>query len=240
MLALAVAAGRPAPGHPADDWTLFLPLLGRAATPDSRSPATVTTTPTRPPTPSPTPTATPLSPSLTLIAIADTFVTEGRADATWGAYPGLFIGYDYQQWRRQRVLLRFDLAGLPRDTLAARADLQVYVHNCFECLGGEIRAYRVTQAWDEATATWLSHGEALAEGYGATKLDPASLRRWVRLDVTDLVNRWLTDTPNHGVMLRGIETPVSAEPLRYDFWGIEAREGVTRSPRLVVQWAPTR
>ncbi|MCW5849710.1 MAG: DNRLRE domain-containing protein [Anaerolineae bacterium] len=85
--------------------------------------------------------------------------------------------------------------------------------------------YRVTQAWEEATATWETMGESFGEAYGRSVFDPRQGRHWEGFDITDLVRGWMGGSPNDGVMLRGSEEPVTQDPLRYDFWGIEAREG---------------
>lgn len=200
--------------------------------------ATPTPTPTVTAGPSPTPTDTPLPPVVTLTAVADTFVTEGRPDAVWGAYPGMFIGYDQQKWLRQRALVRFDLNGIPRHAFVLDATLEVFVHNCFQCQAVELTAHRATRPWDETTATWETQGDAVGEAYGVAKLQPALVHRWVSLDVTALAQAWLRGVPNDGVMLRGAEEPIGEQPLVYDFWGIETREGGARAPRLVLRWAP--
>ncbi len=253
-------------GRTADEASLFLPYAphgiapGVLPTPPTQMPS-ATASPTLSPTlappspmpsatpaasptstatdgPPPTATATPLPPLVRLVAVADTFLTEGRADAVWGGYPGMFVGYDDQLWLRQRALIRFDLSPVPRDALLLAAQLEVFIHNCYECRGAEIAAHRAPRAWDEATVTWQEYGEAMAEAYGVAKLQPALVQSWVSVDVTGLVQAWQRGTPNDGILLRGPETPVSEQPLLYDFWGIETREGITKAPRLVIRWAP--
>ena len=176
--------------------------------------------------------------SLVLEAAADTFLTEGRPSTAWGAFPGLFIGYDWQAWLRQRPLVRFDLSPLPPDALVLSATLEVYIHNCFECYRVEVTTYRVTQAWEEETATWETMVESFGEAYGRSVFDPRQGRHWEGFDITDLVRGWVGGSPNDGVMLRGSEEPVTQDPLRYDFWGIEAREGGQFPPRLIIRWLP--
>lgn len=232
---------------PPPRWTAA-PLPTDTATPTFIPPQS-TTTPT--PWPSPTTTAsstatpgfiltaTPLPGDvLTLEAVADTFVTEGRPTTAWGGFPGMFIGYDWQAWLRQRPLMRFDLSPLPTDALVLSASLEVYIHNCFECYRVEVTTYRVTQAWGEETATWETMGESFGEAYGRGILDPREGRHWEAFDMTDLVRLWVSGSANNGVMLRGGEDPVTQDPLRYDFWGIEAREGRQFTPRLVIRWLP--
>lgn len=218
------------------------PTSTATSAPTSSPTPTDTPLPTPSPTASdgltPTPSATPLPPLVTLTAVADTFLTEGRADAVWGAYPGMFVGYDDQLWLRQRALIRFDLSQIPRDALVLAASLEVFIHNCYECRGVDVSAHRATRAWDEMTVTWEAYGDGVGEMYGVTKLRPALVQTWVSVDVTGLIQAWQRGTPNDGILLLGPETPVSEQPLRYDFWGIEAREGRTQAPRLVVRWGP--
>lgn len=243
-----VPHGVPPGALPAPPTGLPLPTPSVTATPTPTptSPlvpipsATATATPTSIATsgPAPTLTATPLPPVVRLTAVADTFLTEGRADAVWGAYPGMFVGYDDQLWLRQRALIQFDLSTVPRDALVLAARLEVFIHNCYECRGVEITAHRATRAWDEATVTWQAYGAGMGESYGMAKLQPALVQTWVSVDVTELVRAWQRGTPNDGILLRGPEEPVSEQPLIYDFWGIEAREGLTKAPQLVIRWAP--
>ena len=232
------------------DWLTPLPPTATASAQPPTGTPTVTPSPTatgtrfRPlhptmsPTPTPTSTTSPPGALLVLDAVADTFLTEGRPSTAWGGFPGLFIGYDWQAWLRQRPLVRFDLSPLPPDALVLSARLEVYIHNCFECYRVEVTAYRVTQAWDEATATWESAAESFGEPYGRSVLDPREGRHWEGFDITDLVRVWASGGPNEGVMLRGGEEPVTQDPLRYDFWGIEAREGQQFPPRLMIRWLP--
>lgn len=267
VVLVVVGLLRPESGsHASGEWSLLLPYVphgvapGALPTPPTSPPprpsptATATTVPTLTPTstatsappspstpthaPPPTPSATPRPPVVTLAAVADTFLTEGRADAAWGTYPGMFVGYDDQLWLRQRALIRFDLGQVPPDTLVLAASLEVFIHNCYECRGAEVTAHRASRAWDEMTVTWEEHGDGMGEAYGVAKLQPSLVRTWVSLDVTGLVQAWQRGTPNDGILLRGPETPVDEQPLVYDFWGIETREGLTRAPRLVVRWGP--
>jgi hypothetical protein len=230
-----------APATPASTATTRPPVIWPTATHTPWSTATRDRPPIIWPTPRPTntPSPTPLPGAvLTLNAIADTFLTEGRADSVWGGYPGLFVGYDDQGWRRQRALIRFDMTELPRDVAVLAATLQVYIHNCFECRKIEVTTYRVTNPWDEETATWNTVAQSVGEAHGLADFDPRDGRHWVSFDIIQLVRHWQDGTPNFGVMLRGGEEPVSQDPLLYDFWGIEARESLTKAPRLVIRWLP--
>lgn len=150
----------------------------------------------------------------------------------------MFIGYDDQGWYRQRALIRFDLTHLPTDAAILRAYLQVYIHNCFECRVIEVTSYRMTQAWGEESATWRTSADALGEAYGSAEFYPRQGRYWASFDITDLAQKWREGAPNYGVLLRGGEEPVSSDPVLFDFWGIEAREGLNFPPRMVVYWLP--
>ena len=174
--------------------------------------------------------------SVTLRPVADTTLFENNPGNNLGQ-SSLAAG-STRELMRSRALVRFDLSPLPPDALVLSARLEVYIHNCFECYRVEVTTYRVTQPWDEATATWESTGDSFGEAYGRSVFDPREGRHWEGFDITALVRVWASGGPNEGVMLRGAEEPVSQDPLRYDFWGIEAREGGEFPPRLIIRWLP--
>ncbi|MFN8499794.1 MAG: DNRLRE domain-containing protein [Anaerolineae bacterium] len=248
-----VFATRVEPAAPEPTFVLFVPLIeggcdggcGAPQTPTPTPPPTVTpiapaptpttrstATPTPTPSPTPTPLLTPVT--MTLLAVADTFIVEGaagQADANFGTYPGMFLGYDDQAWRRQRALLQFDLAPLPKDAQVVSATLQVYTHNCFLCKPMNVDALRATRVWREEEATWNTSLTLAGEVYGRGVM--VAPQRWVSVDVTRLVSSWVGDVPNHGLLLMGRED----EP--HDWWSIEAREdGAATAPRLVVSYRP--
>ena len=130
------------------------------------------------------------------------------------------------------------MLGLPPDALIVSATLQVYIHNCYTCHPTSLTVYRVSEPWQEMTATWNSTAHASAETFDVQKLSVSSVGHWVSFDVTRLVGYWVRGVPNNGVMVRGSEAPLSQLPLVYDYWGIEAREGEAFPPRLVVYWLP--
>lgn len=217
------------------------PTLTPSAPPTVTPISTVTPPPTASvsPTPAPTrtasvtPTPTDTAATITLRAAADTFIVEGtsgQADANFGGYPGMFLGYDEQAWRRQRALLQFDLAPLPKDAVVVSATLQVYTHNCFRCQPMNVDVLRVTGPWREDAATWNTSLTLPGEVYGRGVL--IAPHRWVAVDVTRLVRDWEAGVPNHGVML------VGQEDAPHDWWSIEAREdGVATAPRLEVSYS---
>ncbi|MFN8471427.1 MAG: DNRLRE domain-containing protein [Anaerolineae bacterium] len=212
------------------------PTVELTLTPD----VTLSPTPTATPSPSATATLaaestatpTPAPEVVVLHSVADTFIVEGmsgQADANFGHYPGMFLGYDEQSWLRQRALLQFDLAALPKDALVISATLQVYTHNCFICKPMNVDALRVTGAWGEEEATWNTSLNLAGELYGRGVM--VARQRWLSIDLTRLVADWHGATPNYGIML------VGREESPYDWWSIEAREdGAATAPRLVVSY----
>lgn len=187
-----------------------------------------TPSPTTTPSSAPSPTRPPET--LTLPVVADTFIVEGttgQGDANFGDFPGMFVGYDEPAWRRERALMQVDLSPLPKDAVALRATLEVYIHNCFYCQPMNVDALRVTGAWSEYEATWNNSLTLPGEPYSRGVM--VAPRRWLSIDITGLVRDWQAGVPNHGIMLAGREAPP------YDWWSIEAREdGPDTAPRVNV------
>ena len=75
-------------------------------------------------------------------------------------------------------------------------------------MDGELRAYDVTTAWAENTATWKTPwvqpgGDYVEPAVGAASIDRNMVGKWITIDVTPLVAKWVADpTSNHGLMLR--------------------------------------
>jgi hypothetical protein len=131
--------------------------------------------------------------------VRDTRIAEQWPDANYGASDATFAG---QVGHGERdALLAFSFAGLPEGAVVTKATLTLHKGVCG---GSGVEIHRVTQAWDERTATWKS----FARGY-----DPAIEAELstgipgepgaVSADVTALVQDWVTGaSPNLGVLLR--------------------------------------
>ena len=75
-------------------------------------------------------------------------------------------------------------------------------------MDGQLQAHEVTTAWAENAATWnapwVKPGGDYDEGAaGAVGINKGMVGKWITLDVTPLVAKWVADpASNHGLMLR--------------------------------------
>ncbi|MEE9441511.1 MAG: SdrD B-like domain-containing protein [candidate division Zixibacteria bacterium] len=110
---------------------------------------------------------------------------------------------------------------IPAGAVYESAILYVYV----DWPNGETTyLHRITGAWEENVVTWGNFGEA----YDATVLGSftATTPGWYSVDVTDLVNGWMTETyENLGVLLRQDQTD-------YDRITMSSRENAANHPYL--------
>lgn len=157
--------------------------------------------------------------------------TAGAADAviwenapTWndGANPTLSTGTSEAGGFR-RSLIRFDIPSLPSGASVVSASLSL--SQTYKTVDSTVRVHRVTSAWDEATVTWASFGDAF---------DPAIVGSFTSgggvgirsVDVTPLARAWVSgDAPNYGLLLD--EDPV----LRTDYHSSE-NALLERQPKL--------
>lgn len=127
---------------------------------------------------------------------ADTFVISSTPRANYGAWPLL----DVQPG--STAYLQFNLSALPQNATVTKASLRLYV-DAFAA-PGSFDVYQVNSPWHENSLNFTS---APAPGASATNGVPtaitaASLNQFVLIDVTALVEQWVTGvTPNNGLAL---------------------------------------
>jgi hypothetical protein len=142
-----------------------------------------------------------------------------------------------------RALVQFSLSDIPEQAIVVSATLSVWYRLCSfssACADMNASIHRLTQSWDEETATWRNMGEAS----DARRYDTQTIggyfdnNTWVEWDVTELVKEWRSGTfPNQGLAIHGQEGP----PENYKVFSTKER-GTWWQPRLVVelyQPAPT-
>lgn len=132
-----------------------------------------------------------------------------------------------------RSYLLFPLDSIPVGVTVTSAQLEVDM-DLFPFAGsGMFGAYNVTAGWDESM-TWATRAPADPTPRSSTLV--ASTPGTYAWDVTDLVNGWLSGSPNNGLMLAAIP-PVDSGSLGSS--GFAAR-GLGRTsaspPRLIVSW----
>ena len=87
---------------------------------------------------------------------ADAYLASGHPDQNFGG-GALFLGYDLDDgFNAQRIILRFDLGGIPSDAVVDDARLRMYLiygsPSNDAAMGTIVR--RLASAWDEYSVTW--------------------------------------------------------------------------------------
>ena len=125
---------------------------------------------------------------------ADTFVFNATPHVNYGAYPLLVVQPGASSY------VRFNLSAVPQNATVTKATLRLYVDEV--AVPGSFDVYEVDSAWTESA---LNSTNAPAPGVSATGGAPtaiaaSSLNQFVLVDVTTLVQRWVSGTlPNNGI-----------------------------------------
>lgn len=197
---------------------VYLPLLLHQAsmrptptwTPTPTPTITLTWTPTLTPTRTPTPTPNPQPTTVTLTSSGDACVLQGHPNLNAGRTTDMWAGYDdHPNTNAQivRSLVKFDLSTIPAGATVTNAKLRVYYAGYYDFSGhvSTVTAHQITGDWQETSVNW-NNKPGYGASYGSVNIAANSNWGWRELDVTALVQGWLSGALlNQGVMLRGPE-----------------------------------
>lgn len=172
--------------------------------------------------------------------LADTYISEWDPTAVHGREVDLGI-------RSQGVvysLLRFDLSGLPANTLVVSATLTLQTTYASNNNPLSLSAHRMMRSWDENGATWDQAASGspweLAGARGLTDRMAASIGSLelhdtttvAVLDITSLVHYWVANpSDNRGMLLEGS----GPRPVEFRFASSSALDPQLR-PRLTIAY----
>ena len=194
----------------------------------------------------------------TLPAMADAHLKSGTDQTrNYGAAALMDVNYPSPE---RRILLRFDMTGIPAGTPVKSAILRLYCSNVASPTNNAktINAYFIMQSWVEGTmngsgtangATWLTRDgtanwstaggnyysdwavPAKEEASGASPLPGAFRQGWVTFDITAAVQYWLDNGPASNFgMLLRVPNTSSSDMMEFD--SRETTSGT--APQLVV------
>jgi hypothetical protein len=136
--------------------------------------------------------------------VRDTYIASDQPWQRFGSSVELLAGTHSLFGAPRRILVRFDLSGIPAGAtlLTARAGL----HQESTTGPGTITVHRVTKDWDEERETWASFGRSGFDPTPVARLDTpaaaASRPHQPWFDVTGLARDWLAGrAQNYGMML---------------------------------------
>jgi hypothetical protein len=144
------------------------------------------------------------------VTVKDAGVDQSKGLVPLGGEQYMTVGGPQSQGGDTRALIRFDVSGYPTANAVSEAVLYIYQINAQSY---NINVHRVTEPWDEKTATWSTRdgvtpwlnpaGGGTFDSAMVTGSFPANSIGWraVAIDPT-LVQNWLTGAwPNYGLLL---------------------------------------
>lgn len=142
-----------------------------------------------------------------------------------------------------RSLIKFELPTISTGSNIVNA--KMYLHECpydyfvDTFYNSVMTVHNITSDWNENTATWNNMNDkynSKIEDYiyddGATEII-AYDAGWVNFDITNLVKRWYSGTPNYGLMLKIHNETFHEKPLCHDFMS-KNYDNTTADPRPVL------
>jgi len=154
---------------------------------------------------------------------ADGHVSRQLPANNFGSLPTLNVGGD------STALLRFDLAGLPAGTTAAKlmqANLVLWINRVGTV--GQVEVQPVRSAWSEATVTGTTAPVLGGLGSGVS-VPVTAANQFVTVDVTALAKDWVTNPgANFGVAV----TPSAAAPATVVFFDSKENTATGHVARL--------
>ena len=169
----------------------------------------------------------------------DTFVNSWSEDVNYGDAATVRS----RSSNAQQALLKFDDIRLPSGVSLDKAILQVYAQTRSNDANFYVRTMEMKTPWDENAATW--NQARFGVGWQGSHFGPddyvipytdfkfvTGIERWVELDVTSIVRRWLENPDNNRGLLLDI---YSTADVAIDFPSSENAD-VSLRPRLVLEY----
>lgn len=147
-------------------------------------------------------------------SVIDTYIFPNDTNVSRGNLGYLKVGVEKSNNSEivNRALLKFDLPviGTGSQVVSAKLCLNNYPYLTTEVLNDIINVHRVTKDWNESSANWENMNDAYdkrVDGafnfYGwYTLVDGKPTIMSESADITSLVQKWYTSTPNYGIMLK--------------------------------------
>ena len=187
--------------------------------------------------------------SLTLVQAQESVALYSAADnyadskypilGKYGKTSFLYVGNSYDRsqdiWGSERIYIRFDLTGLPKDRLIMQATLRLWQYYPPES-NQTYEAHRVLGDWNETTQNWNTQpswspaktSETIAPSRGAQGAEVP-----VEWDITSDVKAWYNgEARNYGTMIKAVKEE-HARDASSGFWSREYPVKELK-PRLII------
>lgn len=147
--------------------------------------------------------------------VYDTYIYAGDTNDDRNSQDILKVGVERINGvdRTNRALIKFDLPNIGTGSQVVDASIEVYGYPVAPATYDDefVTVHQITSAWDEATANWVSMNDKynpLVEGIMVASRGYYDFENNVACpshcfaDITRLVKKWYTGTPNNGLMLK--------------------------------------
>ena len=184
--------------------------------------------------------------TVVLYPSADSYADSKYPKSAYGSHTTfLYVGnsYDHAQdiWGSERIYIRFDLKGLPKNHMILQATLHLWQY--YAPKSEQVyETHRVLGNWNEATENW-SNQPSWAPAKTSEAVAPARTEVAVEWDITNDVRAWYQgEARNYGTMIK-VAKEEHATEASSGFWSREYPVGSHEEwrPKLVIllQGEPT-
>lgn len=161
--------------------------------------------------------------TVTLYPVADSYADSKYPNSAYGKVAALYVGnsYDHVQgiWGSERIYIRFDLSGLPKNRVIIQATLHLWQYYAPKS-NQTYEAHRVLGDWNETTENWNKQPSCASaktsEAIAANRTEVA-----VEWDMTADVKAWYSgEARNYGEMIK-VANEEHAQDASSGFWSRE-------------------
>jgi hypothetical protein len=138
----------------------------------------------------------------------DTFLSSRNPNTNYGGDDTLRLGWEANQFDAVRMMIQFDLGGIPSNATINSARLNIYQSQSIPANDSPMgyRAQFVRSSWSESGATWNNANFLGGDPLPLGEIDNRD--GWKSGDVSNLIRAWLSGAEtNHGLILTGDEVP---------------------------------
>jgi hypothetical protein len=158
--------------------------------------------------------AAPEAPDTNFWISQDTYIASNDPNGNYGSASNLAIGYNSGGPGAMRILMQFNLSGIPTNATVNSATVYLYQYAASGISSMGFQAQYAVAAWNENNATWSNSnyigGATLPVGYFGNTLG------WLAIPSTNLFRSWVNgQEPNNGLIITGNEDPSNGGSSRY-------------------------
>ena len=150
----------------------------------------------------------PAAPETNFWTSQDTYIASSNPNGNYASASNLGIGYNSGGPGAMRILLQFNLSGIPTNATVNSATVYVYQYAASGISSMGFQAQYAVSSWDQYSATWNNSnfigGAPLPVGNFPNTLG------WLAIPGTNLFRSWVNgQEPNNGLIITGNEDPVA-------------------------------